>query len=93
MVFKESENIELQSVVIDDIKKEIIAFANCKGEILYIDVEYDGSAVVLNRKKRLQISPNIIKHPNDMYILIKTFGKKRQIHQSRTQSYSYYQLI
>lgn len=53
MVFKESENIELQSVVIDDIKKEIIAFANCKGGILYIGVEYDGSFVVLNRKKRL----------------------------------------
>lgn len=53
MVFKESENIELKSVVIDDIKKEIIAFANCKGGILYIGVEYDGSFVVLNRKKRL----------------------------------------
>ena len=53
MVFKESENIELQSVVIDDIKKEIIAFANCKGGILYIGVEYDGSFVVLNRNKRL----------------------------------------
>ncbi|MST90193.1 ATP-binding protein [Sharpea azabuensis] len=53
MVFKESENIELKSVVIDDIKKEIIAFANCQGGILYIGVENDGSFVVLNRKKRL----------------------------------------
>ncbi|WP_074782794.1 AlbA family DNA-binding domain-containing protein [Sharpea azabuensis] len=34
-------------------KKEIIAFANCKGGILYIGVEDDGSVVVLNRKKRL----------------------------------------
>ncbi|WP_081823096.1 RNA-binding domain-containing protein [Sharpea azabuensis] len=34
-------------------KKEIIAFANCKGGILYIGVEDDESVVVLNRKKRL----------------------------------------
>ncbi len=28
MIFKESETVELKSIVVDDIKKEIIAFAN-----------------------------------------------------------------
>lgn len=31
MLFQESETIELKEVVVDDIKKEIIAFANCDG--------------------------------------------------------------
>ena len=31
MVFRESETVELKEVVVDDIKKEIIAFANCDG--------------------------------------------------------------
>ena len=38
MVFQESETVELKSVVVEDIKKEIIAFANCEGGKLYIDV-------------------------------------------------------
>ena len=29
MLFRESETVELKEVVVDDIKKEIIAFANC----------------------------------------------------------------
>ena len=36
MNFQESETVELKSIVVDDIKKEIIAFANCEGGILYI---------------------------------------------------------
>ena len=31
MVFQESETVELKEVVVDDIRKEIIAFANCVG--------------------------------------------------------------
>lgn len=31
MVFQESETVELKEVVVDDIRKEIIAFANCEG--------------------------------------------------------------
>ena len=31
MLFRESETIELKEVVVDEIKKEIIAFANCDG--------------------------------------------------------------
>lgn len=42
MNFQESETVELKSIVVDDIKKEIIAFANCEGGILYIGVQYDG---------------------------------------------------
>ena len=30
MIFRESETVELKEVFVDDIKKEIIAFANCK---------------------------------------------------------------
>ena len=38
----ESETIELKEVVVDEIKKEIIAFANCDGGKLYIGVQDDG---------------------------------------------------
>ncbi len=31
MTFQESETVELKAVVVEDIKKEIIAFANCEG--------------------------------------------------------------
>lgn len=45
MLFRESETIELKEVVVDDIKKEIIAFANCDGGKLYIGVQDDGTVV------------------------------------------------
>lgn len=45
MLFQESETIELKEVVVDDIKKEIIAFANCNGGKLYIGVRDDGEVV------------------------------------------------
>lgn len=31
MIFQESETVELKAIVAEDIKKEIIAFANCEG--------------------------------------------------------------
>ena len=37
--------MELKSIIVDDIKKEIIAFANCKGGKLYIGVRDDGTVV------------------------------------------------
>lgn len=43
MRYQESETVELKAVVISDIKKEIIAFANCDGGKLYIGVNDDGS--------------------------------------------------
>lgn len=58
MFFRESETIELKEVVIDDIKKEIIAFANCDGGKLYIGVRDDGTVNGLNNPDEvsLQIS-------------------------------------
>ena len=45
MIFQESETVELKSIVVDDIKKEIIAFANCEGGKLYIGVQDDGTII------------------------------------------------
>lgn len=58
MIFRESETIELKEVVVDDIKKEIIAFANCDGGKLYIGVRDDGTVVGLDNPDEvsLQIS-------------------------------------
>ena len=43
MTFQESETVELKAIVVEDIKKEIIAFANCEGGKLYIGVRDDGT--------------------------------------------------
>ena len=45
MIFQESETVELKSIVVEDIKKEIIAFSNCKGGKLYIGVQDDGTVI------------------------------------------------
>lgn len=45
MPYQETEKIELKEVVVDDIKKEIIAFANCHGGKLYVGVKDDGTVV------------------------------------------------
>lgn len=45
MVFQESETVELKAVIADDIKKEIIAFANCEGGKLYIGVRDNGEII------------------------------------------------
>lgn len=43
MVFTENETTELKSTYTDDIRKEILAFANTRGGKIYIGVEDDGS--------------------------------------------------
>lgn len=48
MVFQESRTVELKSIVTDDIKKEMIAFANCEGGKLYIGVQDDGTVIGLD---------------------------------------------
>lgn len=48
MTFQESETIELKEIVVEDIKKEIIAFANSAGGTLYVGVADDGSIVGVN---------------------------------------------
>lgn len=45
MIFQESETVELKSIVVEDVKKEIIAFANCDGGTLYIGIAKDGSVL------------------------------------------------
>lgn len=47
-MYQESETVELKSVVVDEIKKEIIAFANCEGGKLYIGVQDDGTVIGLD---------------------------------------------
>jgi len=43
MYFTESENVELKSVYVEDVKKEVIAFANTHGGTIYIGVEDNGN--------------------------------------------------
>ena len=58
MLFRESETIELKEIIVDEIKKEIIAFANCDGGKLYIGVQDNGTVVGVNNPDgvSLQIS-------------------------------------
>lgn len=45
MIRRESESVEFKLIVADDVKKEIIAFANCEGGKLYIGIQDDGTVV------------------------------------------------
>lgn len=77
MIFRESETVELKSIVVDDIKKEIIAFANCKGGELYIGVDDNGTIIGLNDPDNtaLQISNMVrdaIKPDLTMFLHYKT---------------------
>ena len=58
MLFQESETVEWKEAVEDDIKKEIIAFANCDGGKLYIGIRDDGTVAGLDNPDgiSLQIS-------------------------------------
>lgn len=84
MIFQESETVELKSIVIDDIKKEIIAFANCSGGKLYVGVQDDGTVVGVDDPDgvALQISNMVrdsIKPDLTMFLHYKTLnveGKK-----------------
>lgn len=62
MHYQESENVELKRIVTEDIKKEIIAFANSDGGRLYVGVDDDGTVVGLDDPDgtALQIS-NIVR--------------------------------
>lgn len=84
MPYQESETVELKSVIVDDIKKEIIAFANSDGGKLYIGVRDDGEVVGLDNPDgtALQVSNMVrdsIKPDVTMFIHYKTIeenGKK-----------------
>ena len=77
MLFQESETVELKEVVADDIKKEIIAFANCDGGKLYIGIRDDGTVAGLDDPDgvSLQISNmvrDVIKPDVTMFLHYKT---------------------
>ena len=84
MPYQESETVELKSVVVNDIKKEIIAFANSDGGTLYIGIRDDGKIVGLDDPDgtALQISNMVrdsIKPDVTMFLHYKTIeeaGKK-----------------
>ena len=84
MVFQESETVELKAIVVEDIKKEIIAFANCEGGKLYIGVLDDGTVAGLDNpdETSLQISNmvrDVIKPDLTMFLHYETVtvdGKK-----------------
>ena len=58
MIFQESETVELKAFVVENIKKEIIAVANCEGGKLYVGVQDDGTVLGLDNPDEvsLQIS-------------------------------------
>ena len=58
MNFVESETVELKSTVVADLCKEVIAFANTKGGILYIGVEDDGTVVGVEGTDRITLQVN-----------------------------------
>lgn len=45
MTFQENENVELKAIVTEDVRKEIIAFANTNGGKLFLGVADDGQIV------------------------------------------------
>lgn len=84
MRFTESETVELKEQVTDDIKKEIIAFANCEGGKLYIGVNNNGEAVGISNSDQTMLRITNIVHDNikpDItmflhYDVIETDGKQ-----------------
>ncbi len=46
MIYK-SENVEYKNRYVDDLYKEVIAFANTNGGIIYVGVDDDGNMWVL----------------------------------------------
>lgn len=77
MIFQESETVELKEIVVDDIKKEIIAFANGEGGRLYIGVRDDATVTGLESVDNvsLQISNMVrdaIKPDLTMFLHYKT---------------------
>lgn len=84
MIYQESETVELKLKVVEEIKKEIVAFANCDGGILYIGVEDNGNVIGLDNPDAvaLQISNMVrdaIKPDITMFIHYETIedaGKK-----------------
>jgi len=58
LLLKESASIEFKSIVIDDIKKSIVAFANSGGGTLYIGIADDGDIIGISNADEDMISIN-----------------------------------
>lgn len=79
MKFQETETVELKAIVRDDLKKEIIAFANCDGGTIYMGVSDDGTVLGVENADEcaLQISNMIrdaIKPDLTMFIHYETLN-------------------
>ena len=62
MTLRESETVELKEIVVEEIKKEIIAFANREGGKIYIGVADNGQIVgVDNTDKTIQQISNMVR--------------------------------
>lgn len=49
MTLFESETVELKAIVVEDIKKEVIAFANCGGGKLFVGIADNGEVVGVDK--------------------------------------------
>lgn len=58
MIFQESETTELKAIVTENIKKEIVAFANCNGGKLYVGVQDDGTVIGLENPDETALQIN-----------------------------------
>ena len=58
MIFNESELVELKSEVVNDICKEVIAFANTKGGTMYVGVQDDGYVLGVENADRVTLQIN-----------------------------------
>lgn len=52
MKYEESDRVELKREMVDDLDKEIVAFLNAHGGIIYIGVDDDGKAVGVPQELR-----------------------------------------
>ena len=54
MKYQENESVELKEVYVEDVRKEIIAFANTNGGTVYIGVKDNGDVVGVNDIKLVE---------------------------------------
>ena len=99
MKFQESESVELKSIVQDDIKKEIIAFANCNGGTIYVGITDQGEIIGVENAddSALQISNMVrdsVKPDVTMFIHYETLELERKsviaVHIQRGTNRPYY---
>ena len=73
MAFRENGTVELKRIVVDDMKKEIVAFANCNGGKLYIGIEDDGTVIGLDDvdqtvfKDRHEFTGSLLQQLSEVY--------------------------